>query len=104
MLIGGGGERKTLRLVAQHADIWHSFSDAPTLERKLGILARHGEAVGRDVSQIEISVEVGRRGIAEADELRQMGASLFTIGVSGPDYALPALPDWLAWRDQLNRA
>ena len=104
VLIGGGGERKTLRLVAQHADIWHSFSDAPTLERKLGILARHGEAVGRDVSQIEISVEVGRRGIAEADELRQMGASLFTIGVSGPDYALPALPDWLAWRDQLNRA
>src|SRR6478609_6117422 len=42
VLIGGGGEKKTLRLVAKHADIWHSFSDASTLERKLGVLAQHG--------------------------------------------------------------
>ncbi len=51
ILIGGGGEKKTLRIVAQHADIWHSFSDAPTLERKLG-LAEHGQAVGRDMSEV----------------------------------------------------
>ena len=57
ILIGGGGEKKTLRLVAEHADIWHSFSDVPTLERKLGILAEHGRAVGRDTSEIETSVE-----------------------------------------------
>src|SRR6187549_1997625 len=55
VLIGGGGEKKTLRIVAQHADIWHSFSDAATLERKLGILAAHGADVGRDTSEIEIS-------------------------------------------------
>ncbi|MDN4474711.1 LLM class F420-dependent oxidoreductase [Demequina sp. SYSU T00192] len=102
VLVGGGGERKTLRLVARHADIWHSFSDAPTLERKLGILAGHGEAVGRDVSEIEVSVEVGRRGIAEAEELHALGATLFTIGAGGPDYAIPALDEWLSWRDGLN--
>src|ERR1700759_5224392 len=45
VLIGGGGERKTLRLVAQHADIWHSFSDLATLQRKLGILQGHCDAV-----------------------------------------------------------
>ena len=39
VLIGGGGEKKTLRLVAQHADIWHSFTPAADLPRKLAILA-----------------------------------------------------------------
>ena len=102
ILIGGGGEKKTLRIVAQHADIWHSFSDAATLERKLGILAEHGKAVGRDTSEIEISVEVGRKTPEWADELRARGATLFTLGITGPDYDLSRLPEWLAWRDSLN--
>jgi len=104
VLIGGGGEKKTLRIVAQHADIWHSFSDAATLDRKLGILAEHGEAVGRDTSQIEISVEVGTQSTADADELRAHGATLFTLGITGPDYDLSRIPEWIAWRDAINAA
>jgi probable F420-dependent oxidoreductase len=88
VLIGGGGEKKTLRIVAKHADIWHSFSDPETLQRKLGILAEHGEAVGRDVSQIEISTELRGRTPNEADELHDLGTTLFTLGISGPDYDL----------------
>ncbi|QOD93133.1 LLM class F420-dependent oxidoreductase [Chryseoglobus sp. 28M-23] len=99
ILIGGGGEKKTPRIVAEHADIWHSFSDAPTLERKLGVLAEHGRAVGRDTSEIETSVEVRSRTMAEADELRAMGASLFTLGITGPRYDLAKVREWLAWRD-----
>ncbi|SEI92164.1 LLM class F420-dependent oxidoreductase [Demequina mangrovi] len=102
VLIGGGGERKTLRLVAKHADIWHSFSDLPTLDRKLGILAKHGEDVGRDVSEIEISTEVANRSIDEATALHERGATLFTLGTGGPDYAIPGLDEWLSWRDGLN--
>ena len=102
VLIGGGGEKKTLRIVARHADIWHSFSDAATLERKLGILAEHGEAVGRDVSQIEVSVEVGRRSVADAAELHALGATLFTLGITGPDHDISRVPEWLAWRDAQN--
>jgi len=99
VLIGGGGERKTLRIVAQHADIWHSFSDAETLERKLGILAQHGEDIGRDTSEIEISTEVRDRSEAEVDEMRELGASLFTIGISTPDKDLAPVKKWIAWRD-----
>ena len=102
VLIGGGGERKTLRIVAEHADIWHSFSDAPTLERKLGILARHGESVGRDISEIEISTELRRRSTDEADDLVELGSTLFTLGLSRPEYDLSRVADWLAWRDQHN--
>ncbi|HEX2704179.1 MAG TPA: LLM class F420-dependent oxidoreductase, partial [Candidatus Lustribacter sp.] len=48
VLIGGGGERKTLRLVAKHADIWHGFGDPAVVERKVRILDEHCAAVGRD--------------------------------------------------------
>ncbi|WP_168626620.1 LLM class F420-dependent oxidoreductase [Cryobacterium sp. BB307] len=99
ILIGGGGEKKTLRIVAEHADIWHSFSDVPTLERKLGVLAEHGRAVDRDTSQIEISTELRRRTPEEADELVDLGATLFTLGLSGPHYNLDMVRDWLSWRD-----
>jgi hypothetical protein len=88
--------------VAKHADIWHSFSDASTLERKLGILSEHGAVVGRDTSEIEISTEVAKRSVAEADEQFELGATLFTVGISGPDYDLAPVRDWLAWRDSKN--
>ncbi len=100
ILIGGGGEKKTLRMVAEHAHIWHSFSDAPTLERKLGILGEHCEAVGRDRGEIEISVELGKQSVAEVEQLRALGASLFTLGITGPDYDLAPVHEWLAWRDE----
>jgi probable F420-dependent oxidoreductase len=102
ILIGGGGEKKTLKIVAQHADIWHSFSDAETMKRKLDILAAHGETVGRDVSEIEISTEVRSLTPAEADELHGLGTTLFTVGISGPDYPLDGVKKWLAWRDATN--
>ena len=102
VLIGGGGEKKTLRIVARHADIWHSFSDPETLQRKLGILWGHGEAVGRDVSEIEISTELRERTTEQADELLDLGTTLFTIGITGPDYDLVPVRDWLSWRDGKN--
>lgn len=100
VLIGGGGERKTLRIVARHADIWHSFSDEATLERKLRILAEHGEEVGRNTDEIEVSVECDDPD--RADRLRELGASLFTVGAGGPDYDLTKVEAMLAWRDRVG--
>lgn len=102
VLIGGGGEKKTLRIVAQHADIWHSFTAPEDLPRKLGILAEHGAAVGRDVSTIEISNELRNRDEAYANGLLEAGVTLFTLGISGPDYDLAPVKRWLAWRDARN--
>ncbi|HEU4997541.1 MAG TPA: LLM class F420-dependent oxidoreductase [Lapillicoccus sp.] len=55
ILIGGGGEKKTLRLVAQYADACNLF-DSPELPHKLEVLRAHCEAVGRDYDTIEKTV------------------------------------------------
>jgi F420-dependent oxidoreductase-like protein len=53
ILVGGGGERRTLRLVARHADMSHWFAaSVEELQRKTEILERHCEAEGRDSSTI----------------------------------------------------
>jgi probable F420-dependent oxidoreductase len=102
ILIGGGGEKKTLKIVARHADIWHSFSDSVTLKRKLGILAEHCATVGRDVNEIEISTELRGRTQADAEEQVELGATTFTVGLSGPDYDLTQVRKWISWRDSVN--
>jgi len=52
ILIGGSGERKTLRLVAQYADGCNLFGDVERVRHLLGVLDRHCENVGRDPSEI----------------------------------------------------
>lgn len=104
VLIGGGGEKKTLRLVAKHADIWHSFGNPEVLARKVDILRGHCDAVGRDPAEIEVACSVGSRGASTdpgelGPQLRKLGVSLFTVGVGGPDYDLGELRKWIAWRD-----
>ncbi|MEO7348797.1 MAG: LLM class flavin-dependent oxidoreductase, partial [Terrimesophilobacter sp.] len=103
IMIGGGGVKKTLRIVAEHADIWHSFSDAETLATKLEVLAQHGADVGRDTSEIEISTELSKRSDAQADELVELGATMFTLQVSGPNHDMGRVREWLSWRDTHNR-
>ncbi|GAB4589807.1 LLM class F420-dependent oxidoreductase [Nocardia sp. IFM 10818] len=98
LLIGGGGERKTLRLVAQYADIWHSFADLEVLRRKTGILAEHCAEVGADAAAIEKSVSWP--GPEQAAAYVEQGVSLFTIGSSGPKYDLSGVEEAIRWRDQ----
>jgi F420-dependent oxidoreductase-like protein len=52
ILIGGSGERKTLRLVAQYADACNLFGDAEQVRHLLGVLEQHCEEVGRDPAEI----------------------------------------------------
>jgi alkanesulfonate monooxygenase SsuD/methylene tetrahydromethanopterin reductase-like flavin-dependent oxidoreductase (luciferase family) len=52
ILIGGGGEKVTLKLVAQHADACNVFGDLGTIKHKFDVLKAHCEAVGRDYESI----------------------------------------------------
>jgi F420-dependent oxidoreductase-like protein len=58
ILIGGNGEQKTLRLVAQFADACNVFGDAATIQQKLDVLQRHCEDLGRDPKQITKTAKV----------------------------------------------
>jgi F420-dependent oxidoreductase-like protein len=55
IMIGGGGEKKTLRLVARYADATNVFGTPEGIARKYAILAEHCKAVGRDPNEIEHS-------------------------------------------------
>ena len=55
IMIGGGGEKKTLRMVAQYADESNLIADAKDIPRKLDALAAHCEALGRDRSEITVT-------------------------------------------------
>lgn len=100
VLIGGGGERKTLRLVAEYANIWHSFADLDALTHKSRVLAEHCAAVGRDPHVIERSVKWP--GTGQAAAFVEAGATLFTVSSSGPDYDLTTLVEACRWRDEVN--
>jgi F420-dependent oxidoreductase-like protein len=52
ILIGGGGEKRTLKIVAKHAHQWNVWGDAATLEQKIAILNGHCADIGRDPSTI----------------------------------------------------
>ena len=105
VMIGGGGEKKTLKMVAEHATIWHYFYNPEQSDawyHKLSVLDEWCEKVGRDRSEIEVSVGVDNTAaLADADKLVEAGVTEFTIGVNGPEYDLSILDPWLAWRDSL---
>jgi len=102
ILIGGGGEKVTLRIVAQHADVWHGFGGVDTFTHKSSVLDDWCTKVGRDSNEIERSIGVEPHNIELADGYRAAGADEFTIGLNGPDYDMSIVKDWLAWRDGVN--
>jgi probable F420-dependent oxidoreductase len=100
VLIGGGGERKTLRLVAQHADIWHGFGDAEILARKNRVLDDWCREVGRDPAEIERSA--GVQGGPDKAVL-DVGTRLVTISTDGRStFDLARVRDWVQFRDEFN--
>lgn len=105
ILIGGGGEKKTLRYTAEHADIWHGFGGPDVIRRKNRVLDGHCADVGRDPAEIERSVGADARRVGAADSLAEAGASLITLGFDGRNgFDFGPVGDWLAWRDERNGA
>jgi F420-dependent oxidoreductase-like protein len=57
ILIGGGGEKRTMRIAAQYADEWNAWATPEVLAHKVGVLHRHCEDLGRDPSEIQVSTQ-----------------------------------------------
>jgi probable F420-dependent oxidoreductase len=104
ILIGGGGEKRTLRYTARHADIWHGFGDVEKISHKSRVLDEWCAKEGTDPAGIERSVGVNPSKLEEGVEgYIEAGVSQFTLGFSGPGYDLAPVSDWVAWRDSVNR-
>lgn len=57
LLVGGGGERRTLRIAARYADQWNSWTTPELLAHKVAVLREHCEQVGRDPEEIHVSTQ-----------------------------------------------
>jgi alkanesulfonate monooxygenase SsuD/methylene tetrahydromethanopterin reductase-like flavin-dependent oxidoreductase (luciferase family) len=72
IMIGGSGEKKTLRTVAKYADMWNAMGPLEVMAHKIDVLRGHCDAVGRDIGEIEFTLGIKvtiRDSAAEADKL-----------------------------------
>jgi probable F420-dependent oxidoreductase len=99
LLIGGNGERVTLRIVAQHADIWNGQGDPPELTRLNRILDDWCAQVGRDPAAIERSALLMRPAQAEhADAYLAAGITHLIYSVRAPANDFGPVEQLLRWR------
>jgi alkanesulfonate monooxygenase len=94
ILVAGGGEKKTLRLVAQYADACNLFGSPEAVRAKLDVLKRHCEALGRDFGTIEITtlgtVDLQPGKMSAKDVIGHCKA-LASIGVQHAVFNLPTV-------------
>jgi probable F420-dependent oxidoreductase len=101
ILIGGGGEKVTLRLVATYADAWNGFGPAETFAHKSAVLDRWCAEVGRDPAEIERTIGVsGPIDPAAVDAALDAGATHLILmkGAEGGDFDLDELQELLDLR------
>jgi len=83
ILIGGGGEKRTLKLVARYGDYCNFFGDAATVAHKVEVLHAHCTAIGRDPSEVTVS-RLSTLVLTENDE-ETVAARAFLGEVAGDD-------------------
>jgi probable F420-dependent oxidoreductase len=91
LLIGGGGEKVTLRLVATYADAWNGFGPPETFGHKNAVLDRWCEEVGRDPADIERTVLIEVEDAGRLEEYVAAGAQHIIVGLKHPFDLTPAL-------------
>jgi alkanesulfonate monooxygenase len=79
LMIGGGGEKRTLKLVAQYADACNIFA-GPDAAHKLDVLRAHCDALGRDYDTIEKTAMMGIGPDSTTDDVVRTGEELAALG------------------------
>jgi probable F420-dependent oxidoreductase len=103
LMIGGTGEKVTLRLAAQYADIWNGFGLPDEAGRLSRVLDDWCAKIGRDPATIERSIlfdEVER--IALADDYLRNGITHLIFETAGPEFDFAPVEQLLAWRDSIR--
>lgn len=103
ILLGGSGEKKTLRMVAQYADVWHTSATLDELPHKLDVLRGHCDSVGRDFGEIRLTAAYIDDPFGDVDEYLRVLDRYAALGVdlitTGP---LPGNPDPQGWVKRLG--
>lgn len=97
ILIGGSGEKVTLRIVAEQATMWNTFGPAEHFKMKNDILNEHCAAVGRNPEEIERTIAIGIHEIDDIPAFVEAGASHIILMMGGP-FDMAHLDRALAYR------
>jgi probable F420-dependent oxidoreductase len=98
ILVGGSGEKVTLKLTARYADAWNSFGPAETFAHKNAVLDRWCAEIGRDPAEIERTIAIDPGAVDQLDAFLEAGATHLIVMVGNP-YDLGAVEHLLARRD-----
>ena len=107
ILVGGGGEKVLLKLVARYADVWNNLGvNHGDVARKLEVLRGHCEKLGRNPDEIEVSQQtIAAIGSSKADAKRRTEEVHAEVGFlcGAPELALTGTPDEIRARVEANR-
>ena len=98
ILIGGGGEKVTLRLVAEHADLWNTFGPPDSYRHKSEVLDDWCRRLGRDPTAIERTVNLRQPEYDQAEGMVEAGARHLIFSLSAP-FDLAPVERFLRLRD-----
>ncbi len=103
ILIGGEGEKITLRITAQYADAWNGFGGVDNWKHKNAVLDDWCQKLGRDPRAIERTASIGTEDLRNLDALADAGCQHVILGF-GPPFDGKPVERLVAWRDQRARA
>ncbi len=101
ILVGGGGEKVTLRLVAEHADAWNTFGPPESFARKSAVLDDWCAKVGRDPAAIERTVAVDPNDVHDVSRYVDAGATHVIVMIGSP-FDLGPLESLIAQREAIG--
>lgn len=99
VLVGGGGEKVTLRITAQRADIWNSFGPLDVYKHKNEVLDQWCAEIGRDPKEIERSLTIGVEDLDRLDACVEAGGTHLILMFGAP-WNFEAVERLVAWRNK----
>ena len=101
ILIGGGGEKVTLKLTARYASLWNGFGPAENYRHKSQVLDEWCRELGRDPAEIERTAMISMKDLDDPQPMVEAGATHLILGLDDPwDYG--AVERLVSWRERMR--